>query len=48
MKGSIVFLIDRFRLTKADIEDSFERLPARFKTDPVVQDNLRFIKEDYL
>ena len=25
-----------------------ERLPARFKADPVVLDNLRFIKEDYL
>lgn len=46
--SDIVFLIDRFRLTKADIEDSFGRLPARFKADPVVQDNLRFIKEDFL
>ena len=46
--SDIVFLIDRFRLTEADLEESFERLPARFKTDPVVLDNLRFIKEDYL
>lgn len=46
--SDISFLIDRFRLTAADLEESFDRLPARFKADPVVQDNLRFIKEDYL
>jgi hypothetical protein len=46
--SDIAFLIDRFRLTDADLEESFERLPARFKADPVVRDNLRFIKEDYL
>lgn len=46
--SDIAFLIDRFRLTEADLKESFERLPARFKADPVVQDNLRFIKEDYL
>jgi hypothetical protein len=46
--SDIAFLIDRFRLTKADLEESFERLPERFKVDPVVQDNLRYIKEDYL
>jgi hypothetical protein len=44
----IAFLIDRFRLTEADLEESFARLPERFKADPVVQDNLRYIKEDYL
>ncbi len=46
--SDIAFLIDRFRLTEADLTESFERLPARFRTDPVVQDNLRFLKEDYL
>ena len=46
--SDIAFLIDRFRLTEADLEESFERLPARFKADPVVRDNLRFVKEDYL
>src|SRR6185295_2773912 len=46
--ADIAFLIERFRLTKADLEESFERLPARFKADPVVQDNLRFVVEDYL
>jgi hypothetical protein len=46
--SDIGFLIDRFRLTKVDLTESFERLPARFKTDPVVQDNLRFVIEDFL
>lgn len=46
--SDVGFLIDRFRLTKADLTESFERLPARFKADPVVQDNLRFVIEDYL
>jgi len=46
--SDVGFLIDRFRLTKADLAESFERLPARFKADPVVQDNLRFVLEDYL
>jgi uncharacterized nucleotidyltransferase DUF6036 len=46
--ADIAFLIERFRLTAADLKESFERLPARFKADPVVQDNLRFVIEDYL
>jgi hypothetical protein len=44
----VVFLIERFRLTQEDLTESFERLPARFRSDPVVQDNLRFVIEDYL
>jgi hypothetical protein len=44
----VIFLIKRFRLTEADLTESFERLPTRFKSDPVVQDNLRFVIEDYL
>lgn len=28
--------------------EAFDRLPARFKADPVVQDNLRFVVEDLL
>jgi hypothetical protein len=46
--ADVTFLIEHFRLTKADLDEAFGRLPARFKTDPVVQDNLRFILEDYL
>jgi hypothetical protein len=44
----VAFLIERFRLTEADLTEAFERLPVRFKADPVVQDNLRFVMEDYL
>jgi hypothetical protein len=46
--ADVVFLIERFRLTAEDLRESFERLPPRFKTDPVVLDNLRFVIEDYL
>lgn len=46
--SDIAFLIDRFRLAEADLVEAFERLPARFKADPVVLDNFRFIQEDYL
>lgn len=46
--SDVGFLIDRFRLTEADLTESFERLPARFKADPVVRDNLRFVIEDFL
>jgi hypothetical protein len=46
--SDIGFLIDHFRLTKADLVESFERLPPRFKADPVVQDNFRYLIEDYL
>lgn len=44
----VLFLIGHFRLTKDDVTEAFSRLPARFKDDPVVQDNLRYIVEDYL
>lgn len=44
----VAFLIERFRLTESDVTEAFERLPERFKADPVVQDNLRYIVEDYL
>ncbi len=46
--SDVTFLIQHFRLTEADLKESFERLPARFKADPVVQDNLRFVIEDLL
>ena len=44
----MIFLIDRFRLTESDFHEAFERLPAKFKADPVVQENLRYVLEDYL
>jgi hypothetical protein len=46
--ADVVFLIGRFQLSKEDLLEAFERLPARFKSDSVVQDNLRFVIEDYL
>jgi hypothetical protein len=46
--SDVTFLIQHFRLTEADLQESFDRLPARFKADPVVQDNLRFVAEDLL
>ncbi len=46
--SDVTFLIKHFRLTGADLQESFDRLPARFKADPVVQDNLRFVLEDLL
>lgn len=45
--ADVGFLMKRFRLTRQDLEEAFERLPARFKADPVVQDNLRFVLEDF-
>lgn len=41
------FLIERFRLTEEDLEEAFERLPNRFKADPVIRDNLRYVVEDF-
>jgi hypothetical protein len=46
--SDVGFLVKHFRLTEADLEEAFARLPARFKGDPVVQDNLRFVVEDLL
>jgi len=46
--ADVTFLIKRFRLNRADLAESFERLPARFKTDPVILDNFRYIVEDCL
>lgn len=44
--GDVVFLIRRVGLTPVDIQEAFGRLPPRFRADPVVQDNLRYILED--
>jgi hypothetical protein len=46
--ADVIFLIDRFRLTESDLHEAFERLAARYKADPVVQDNLRYLLEDHL
>ena len=46
--ADVTFLVQRFRLTKADLEEAFDRLPGRFQADTVVQHNLRFVIEDLL
>jgi hypothetical protein len=46
--GDVTFLLQHFRLTDADLKEAFGRLPARFKADPVVQDNLRYVLQDLL
>lgn len=46
--ADVTFLIQRFGVTQSDLQESFDRLPARFKADPVVQDNFRFLIEDLL
>jgi len=46
--SDVAFLIERFRLTAGDLSEAFERLPARFRADPVIQDNLRYVIEDHL
>lgn len=46
--ADIAFLVRRFGLTRQDIEEAAGRLPERFREDPVVLDNLRYVLEDYL
>jgi hypothetical protein len=47
-EADVAFLVKRFRLTPEDVTEAFERLPGRFKLDPVVRDNLRYVIEDHL
>jgi hypothetical protein len=47
-EADVAFLVTRFRLTPDDLTEAFERLPARFKRDSVVQGNLRHVIEDHL
>jgi hypothetical protein len=46
-ESDIAFLIRRFGLQRADLEEAFGRLPVRFRNDPVVADNFRYVVEDY-
>jgi hypothetical protein len=46
--ADVAFLLERFRLRRDDLMEALERLPARFKADQVVQDNFRYLIEDYL
>lgn len=42
----IAFLVQRFGVTEADLREAFSRLPQRFREDPVIEDNLRYVLED--
>lgn len=46
--ADVTFLIRRFSLTQADVEEAFSRLSPRHQADPVLRDNLRYLIEDYL
>lgn len=47
-EADVAFLVQRFGLGRADLEEAFHRLPFRFQSDPVVVDNLRYVLEDHL
>jgi len=47
-EADVAFLVQRFGLERADLEEAFSRLPARFQGDPVVVDNFRYVLEDHL
>jgi hypothetical protein len=44
--ADIAFLAQRFAVSEADLTEAFGRLPARWRVDPVIVDNLRFVLED--
>jgi hypothetical protein len=46
--GDVAFLVARFELTRADLDEAYGRLAERFKEDPVLHDNLRYVMEDLL
>lgn len=44
--ADIAYLMQRFAVTQADLAESFSRLPGRWRADPVIVDNLRYVLED--
>jgi hypothetical protein len=46
--ADVAFLVRRFGLTRADLQESFARLPDKHRRDSVVTDNLRYVEEDFL
>jgi hypothetical protein len=44
--ADIGFLVSRFGLDAAALREAFARLPARFRRDPVLTDNMRYVEED--
>ena len=46
MSPDIAYLVQRFAVTEADLTEAFARLPGRWRVDPVIVDNLRYVLED--
>ena len=44
--ADIQYLVRRFGLDPAALREAFSRLPPRFRADPVLVDNLRYVVED--
>jgi hypothetical protein len=44
--SDVTFLCKRFALSPNDLTEAFGRLPERFRRDPVLEDNLRYVLED--
>lgn len=44
--SDVEFLVRRFDLDAASVREAFDRLPSRFRQDPVLTDNLRYILEE--
>jgi hypothetical protein len=44
--ADIAFLTARFGLSEGDLREAWDRLPERFRRDPVLVDNLRWVIED--
>lgn len=45
--ADVAFLVRRFGLGRRELDEAFARLPAPLQRDPVVEDNLRYVIEDY-
>ena len=44
--SDVQYLVHRFGLDAAALREAFSRLPPRFRIDPVLVDNLRYVVED--
>ena len=44
--GDIAFLVQRYGLAESDLKEAFGRLAGRWRADPVIVDNLRYVLED--
>ena len=45
-QSDVRYLIGQMRLTYADVAQAVERLPAGFRNDVLVRENLRNLQED--